>query len=157
MMAGRYGSVVFLRLQAELDRLFKEALELHQGDVQNAAWQPAIDVIETPSSIVILVESPGCGAADIKLEVKGPLLHISGTRSAPHQPQVKYLRLERSQGRFVREVQLLWPVNTHAGTAVLADGLLKIEFPKIEDKRHAPRLLDVQEPPPATGGVRRNR
>ena len=52
-MAGRYGSVVFLRLQAELDRLFKEALELQQDDVQSASWQPAIDVIETATSIII--------------------------------------------------------------------------------------------------------
>ena len=155
-MSGRYGSLVFLRLQAELDRLFKEALDQQQDDLQIAAWQPAIDVVETNSSIIILIEAPGCEAGDITLEVKGPLLHVSGVRTASPQPEVRYLRLERSQGRFAREIQLLWPVNTHEGTAVLADGLLRIEFPKIQDKRHAPRRLAVHEPTTPDGSVEKS-
>jgi HSP20 family protein len=152
-MAGRYGTAVFLRLQAELDRLFQEALEVGQEDVQVNSWQPAIDIVETVSTIVILVESPGCSAADLKVEVKGPLLRVTGCAVAPSFSEVKYLRLERSQGRFMREIQLLWPVNSHAGSAVLAGGLLTIEFPKIADKRHAGRQLVVKEVPAKAGSV----
>jgi hypothetical protein len=69
-MAGRYSSLFFLsRFQAELDRLFKEALELDAGEVPAGGWQPAVDIVETASSILILVELPGCAAADLKLEV----------------------------------------------------------------------------------------
>jgi HSP20 family protein len=152
-MGSRYSSPVFLRLQAELDRLFKEALDQSHEDLQSGGWQPAIDVVETASSIVILIEAPGCDGGDITLEVKGPLLHVSGVRMATPQPEVKFLRLERSHGRFTREIQVLWPVNTHAGTAVLTDGLLRIEFPKIEDKRHTPRRLEVRETTALDGSV----
>ena len=45
--------------------------------------------------------------------------------------------MERGHGRFRREMQLFWPVNSHQGSARLADGLLTIEFPKIQEKRQA--------------------
>jgi HSP20 family protein len=148
-MAGRYSSLFFLsRFQAELDRLFKEALELDAGEVPVGGWQPAVDIVETAGSILILIELPGCSAADLKLEVKGPLLLLSGSRSMPRaESEVKFLRTERSPGRFSRELQLFWPVNSHKGTAKLADGLLTIEFPKIQDKRQAARTLHVEEQP----------
>jgi HSP20 family protein len=146
-MAGHYHSLFFLsRFQAELDRLFKEALELDAGEVPVAAWQPTVDIVETASSILILIELPGCSAADLKVEVKGPLLVLAGSRTMPRtESAAKFLCMERSPGRFSREIQLFWPVNSHQGKAVLADGLLTVEFPKIQDKRQAARTLRVVE------------
>ena len=40
---------------------------------------------------------------------------------------------------------MLSPVNTHKGKARLADGLLTLEFPKIEDKRQEARVLHIEE------------
>ena len=53
--------------------------------------------------------------------------------------------MERGHGRFFREIHLFSPVNTHQGTAHLADGLLTIAFPKIQDKRQEARVLHIQE------------
>jgi HSP20 family molecular chaperone IbpA len=69
------------------------------------------------------------------------------------ESEVKFLRTERSPGRFSRELQLFWPVNSHAGTALLADGLLTIEFPKIKDKRQAAVTLRIEERPAAAGAA----
>jgi HSP20 family molecular chaperone IbpA len=150
-MAGRYSSLFFLsRFQAELDRLFKEALELEPGTMPLGEWQPALDIVETATSILILIELPGCSAADLRVEVKGPLLLLSGSRTMPAcEAEARFLCLERSPGRFSREVQLFWPVNSHQGTARLIEGLLTVEFPKIEDKRQTARSLVVEERPPA--------
>jgi HSP20 family molecular chaperone IbpA len=146
-MGGRYNSLFFLsRFQAELDRLFKEALELDAGEVPATTWQPAIDIVETVSSILILVELPGCSADDLALEVKGPLLVVSGSRAvARAERAVRFLCMERTPGRFSREIQLFWPVNSHEGRAVLGGGLLTVEFPKIEDKRQAAHSLHIEE------------
>ncbi len=43
-----------------------------------------------------------------------------------------------------REIHVLSPVNTHKGTARLSEGLLTLEFPKIEDKRQEARLLHIR-------------
>jgi HSP20 family protein len=148
-MSGRFASLYLLsRFQAEVDRLLQEAMGLPEGELAVGEWQPAVDIVETGTSIQILVELPGFSAADLTVEVKGQLLMLSGHKPAPPPGEnSKYHCLERSQGRFGREIQLFWPVNSHLGTARLADGLLIIEFPKIKDQRQAARRLHVEELP----------
>ncbi|MDP9121110.1 MAG: Hsp20/alpha crystallin family protein [Acidobacteriota bacterium] len=145
-MAGRYAPLFFLsRFQAELDRLFQEALEMEGAEMAVGEWQPTADVVETQSSIFILIELPGIQASDIKVEVKGTLVTLSGNKSAPPpERKVMFHCMERSHGRFRREIQLLSAVNTHRGTAHLTEGLLTLEFPKIQDKRHAARVIPIE-------------
>jgi HSP20 family protein len=154
-MAGKYASLfVISRFQAELDRLFQEALQIGEGQTTAGAWQPPVDIVETATSIAVLIEVPGVAAADLQVEVKGTLVTLTGTKSAPLSGQggdsagagrLKFQCVERGHGRFRREIQLFWPVNSHQGTARLADGLLTLEFPKIQEKRHSARLLQIQE------------
>jgi HSP20 family protein len=148
-MTGRYASLYLLsRFQAELDRLLQEAMGLPESEVEVGEWQPAVDIVETGASILILVEVPGFSAADLTVEVKGQLLVLSGLKPKPAPGEnIKFHCLERSQGRFGREIQLFWPVNSHHGTARLAEGLLTIEFPKIADQRQAARRLPIEELP----------
>jgi HSP20 family protein len=148
-VTGRYASLYLLsRFQAEIDRLLQEAMGLPEGELEVGEWQPAVDIVETGVSILILVEVPGFSASDLTVEVKGQLLVLSGLKPTPPPGKdIKFHCLERSQGRFGREIQLFWPVNSHRGTARLAEGLLTIEFPKIADKRQAARRLHVEELP----------
>ncbi|HXO21048.1 MAG TPA: Hsp20/alpha crystallin family protein [Thermoanaerobaculia bacterium] len=147
-MASRHASMLRLsRFQSELDRLFQEALKMGESGGPSAEWQPAVDVVETPDAILILVEVPGLSPSDLKVEVKGTLVTLSGAKPTPlpsEQP-LKFQCMERGHGRFVRDIQLFWPVNSHQGTASLADGLLTVVFPKIQDKRQAARAIPVRE------------
>jgi HSP20 family protein len=147
-MAARYASLFFVsRFQAELDRLFQEAMQLGESTVPVGEWQPCVDVVETPESVQILAELPGLTADDLRVEVRGTLVLLSGTKSTPlpGAERIKFHCMERGHGRFSREVHLFSPVNTHKGTARLADGLLSIEFPKIQEKRHEARVLHIEE------------
>jgi HSP20 family protein len=147
-MAARYESLFLIsRFQAELDRLFQEAMQIGENDVPLGEWQPPIDVVETPAVIQILAELPGFTTADLKIEVRGTRVVISGTKSTalPEARQVRFHCLERGHGRFTREIHVLTPVNTHQGTAKLQDGLLILEFPKIQDKRQEARVLHILE------------
>jgi HSP20 family protein len=147
-MAARYESLFLIsRFQAELDRLFQEAMQIGENDVPLGEWQPPIDVVETPAVIQILAELPGFTTADLKIEVRGTRVVISGTKSTalPEAQRVRFHCLERGHGRFTREIHVLTPVNTHQGTAKLQDGLLVLEFPKIQDKRQEARVLHILE------------
>ena len=147
-MAARYESLFLIsRFQAELDRLFQEAMQIGENDVPLGEWQPPIDVVETPAVIQILAELPGFTTADLKIEVRGTRVVISGTKSTalPEAQRVRFHCLERGHGRFTREIHVLTPVNTHQGTARLQDGLLILEFPKIQDKRQEARVLHILE------------
>ena len=150
-MAARYESLFLIsRFQAELDRLFQEAMQIGD-DGPLGEWQPAIDVVETPAVVQILAEVPGFAAADLKVEVRGTRVVISGIKSTPLPPDARNVRfhcLERGHGRFTREIHVLSPVNTHKGTASLRDGLLILDFPKIQDKRQEARVLPIIEDKP---------
>jgi HSP20 family protein len=146
-MAARFESLFLIsRFQAELDRLFQEALQIGEGDLPLGEWQPSIDVVETPASIQILAELPGFSPADLRIEVRGTRILISGTKSTalPEAQRIKFHCLERGHGRFSREIHVFSPVNTHQGTACLADGLLTLDFPKIQDKRQEARVLHIE-------------
>jgi HSP20 family protein len=147
-MAARFESLfVISRFQAELDRLFQEAMQIGDTDLPLGEWQPAIDVVETPAAILILAELPGFAAADLRIEARGTRILISGTKSTalPDAKSIKFHCLERGHGRFNREIHVFAPVNTHKGTARLRDGLLTLELPKIQDKRQEARLLHIAE------------
>lgn len=149
-MAARYAASLFFlsRFQAEVDRLFQEAVKLSDGSLpEGGEWQPCIDIVETPESVMILAELPGLAASDLQVQVKGTLVTLSGTKSTPRPgaQRIKFHCMERGHGRFQREIHIFSPVNTHKGTARLADGLLTVEFPKIEDKRQEARVLHIQE------------
>lgn len=147
-MAARFESLFLIsRFQAELDRLFHEAMQIGDNDLPLGEWQPAIDVVETPGAVLILAEAPGFAAADLRIEVRGTRIIITGTKSTslPEAQSIKFHCLERGHGRFSREIHILSPVNTHLGRARLSDGLLIVEFPKIQDKRQEARVLHIEE------------
>ena len=148
-MTVRFESLFLIsRFQAELDRLFQEAMQMGEGDSPIGEWQPSIDVVETPQAVTILAEVPGFQAKDLKIEVRGPRIFLTGvksTASLPEAQRVKFHCMERGHGRFSREIHVFAPVNTHRGTARLTDGLLTVEFPKIQDKRSEARVLHIQE------------
>jgi HSP20 family protein len=153
-MGGRYASLLFAsRFQSELDRLFQEALAATEGEGPAAEWQPPVDIVETPDSVLVVVEVPGVAAEDLRVEVRGLQVMLSGTKSTPlpDAPRVKFQRVERGHGRFRREILLFWPVNTHQGEAHMSDGVLTLTFPKILDKRQEAHRLHIQEEGDASG------
>lgn len=152
-MAAKYASLHLIsRFQAELDRLFQEAVQIGDSHVPMGEWQPCIDIVETTGSVLILAEVPGFRAGDLTVEVRGTRITLGGVKTTllPSAQRIKFHCMERGHGRFLRDIQIFAPVNTHQGTARLEDGLLTIEFPKIQDKRQEARVLHIEEPEEGT-------
>jgi HSP20 family protein len=154
-MGARYASLFFVsRFQAEIDRLFQEVMQLGDGDLPMCEWQPAVDIVETPAAVMVLAEVPGFAASELTLEVRGKQITLTGTKTTPlpETQRLKFHCMERGHGRFCREIQLFSAVNTHQGTARLAQGLLTIEFPKIKEQRQEARRLHIEEQETARKG-----
>ena len=136
------------RIQSEINRLFENLLELKQpGDEAGQSWVPNLDILDAPESIMVLVELPGVAAADVELHADGGDIIVRGEKKQPvHGGEgTRYHCLERAYGRFQRVVSLNYAVNTHRAVAELTDGVLKIIFPKVSNRRGGAVPIPVKE------------
>jgi HSP20 family molecular chaperone IbpA len=71
------------------------------------SWEPPIDVFETGVSVEIIVALPGVEADDLKVELHGSEIIVSGYRRLPQfKRETAVHRLEIPQGRFERRIAL---------------------------------------------------
>jgi HSP20 family protein len=123
-------------MQEEVRRLFQELI--HQpwggrGFSETSNWQPRVDMCETPEAIIVEVDLPGVRREDVRIELKGDVLHITGERHTNSERQERnYYRLERSYGRFERQLRLPASVTREAIRAEFDAGILSITLPKRE-------------------------
>ncbi|KVI01506.1 17.9 kDa class II heat shock protein-like [Cynara cardunculus var. scolymus] len=118
-------------------------------DARAMAATPA-DVKEYPNSYVFIVDMPGLKSGDIKVQVEDEnVLVISGERKREHEQEekegVKYVRMERRIGKFMRKFVLPENANTEKISAICQDGVLTVTVEKLpppEPKK--PKLIQVQ-------------
>jgi len=126
----------FLPVHEEVRRLFQELI--HQpwgghGSSAHSDWQPRVDMCETSEAIIVEVELPGVRREDVRIEVEGDTLRITGERRVTSERQERnYYRVERSHGRFARQLRLPGTVAREAIRAEFDAGILTITLPKRE-------------------------
>jgi HSP20 family protein len=131
-----------LELQRLRDRVgllhaaLQEATEA-DNPLASGAWAPPVDLCEASDAIWIRVELPGITAEEINLGVTSTQLRIWGEkkRRVTRRGIISYLCSERSYGKFNRIVPLRWPISVRDASAEVANGVLLIRLPKIEDRR----------------------
>jgi HSP20 family molecular chaperone IbpA len=98
--------------------------------MQAVAWQPPIDVFETPNGLSIVAALPGVESQDIDVAIEQDILVISGIRHLPALARGAAIqRLEIPYGRFERQVRL--PAGQfELGQPELAHGCLFITLAK---------------------------
>ena len=133
-MAEGLPSRPFFPVQEEVRRLFQELIYQPwggQGSSETGNWQPHVDMCETPEAIIVEVELPGVRREDVRIEVEGDFLHITGERrtTAEHQKR-NYYRLERRYGHFTRQLRLPGTVAREKIRAEFDAGILIITLPK---------------------------
>ena len=110
-----------------MSELYPDFSDRLRGD----RWQPAMDVFETEDAVVVRVEIAGLRGEDLKVQVDGELLRVSGVRRVPAEPKARRLhRMEIAFGAFEREVRITIPFDRDTVGAHLEDGFLTISLPK---------------------------
>ena len=103
---------------------------------------PAINITEDKEKYYVHAELPGMTADDIKLEVNGNKLSLSGERKIQSEGEgAKYHRRERDAGRFSRVIGLPGDVEADNVTARLENGLLTVVIAKAATAK--PRQITV--------------
>ncbi|PWA69618.1 class II heat shock protein [Artemisia annua] len=124
-----------------------EPTRAYVRDARAMAATPA-DVKEYPNAYVFIVDMPGLKSGDIKVQVEDDnVLVISGERKREEEEKegVKYVRMERRIGKFMRKFSLPENANIDKISAVCQDGVLTVTVEKLpppEPKK--PKLIQVQ-------------
>jgi len=123
------------RIQSEINRLFDNLLDLGRSE-EVGTFSPNVDISETESELLLKLEVPGVRLSDLSLAVQGGSLIVRGEKERPQvEGRAEFHLAERGFGRFRRVVTLGVPVNTRLARAVLNNGLLRISFPKVPNRR----------------------
>jgi len=134
------------RIQNEINRLFEHLSEFPEGTDPVAAWAPDVDVYEGGNDLVLKFELPGVDPASVRLSVNGNSLILLGNKPRMEPaPGAKFHCLERGFGSFRRVIRLGTPINTHQARTEYRDGLLKITFPKVPNRRGEEVAIPIKE------------
>jgi HSP20 family protein len=94
-------------------------------------YEPPVDVYQTASNVVVLVEMAGISNRELHLEVEGRNLTIRGHRlPLPGPPNREYSQIEITDGPFQRSVLLPAAVTSDGLEATYTDGILTIVLTK---------------------------
>lgn len=133
------------RLQREVDALFDSFFPVRtNGDSEDSTtWAPRVDLAETENAYLVHVDLPGLNKDDLEINFHEGVLSISGERNAETQDEnTKYVRVERSYGRFYRAFTLPQMVKADEIEASFENGVLNITVPKAEEVK--PRRIDIR-------------
>ncbi len=140
-----------IQAQQQMERLLDHLAGSKPPAVQfyPGAWQPAVDVYETASEIVVTAELAGVRGGDVQILISRNSLIIRGERSEPAKDDGCYHQMEISTGPFERALLLPSNVNPESATAACRDGLLEIVLPKqrnVVTRQVTIRVISRSEP-----------
>lgn len=107
-----------------------------------AAWAPAIDVEESDKEYLVKADLPDIRKDDVKINIQDGMLVIEGERHQEKEEKGrKFHRVERSYGKFVRQLAVPSDVERDKVAADYKDGVLAIHLPKAATAK--PKSVEV--------------
>jgi len=108
-------------------------------------FTPNVDIFSNAETLVVEVEVPGVPISEIELSFVSNNILVKGVKyEGPGGEKGNFICMERGFGRFFRSIELPFPIDTRSAKAFYKDGLLKIEAPRVEDKRGQPKKIEIK-------------
>lgn len=110
------------------DRYFNDAFANFNKEL---SFRPNVDVAETEKSFELSFSLPGMKKEDIKVNIEGNVLTVSGERKWNKEEKNKsFHSIETQYGAFTRSFELPDTVEIEKIDANYKDGVLTLELPK---------------------------
>jgi HSP20 family protein len=114
----------------------------HARTPDAAGWLPPVDVYETATAYMVIVELAGFGKDDFSLHASDESVTVSGERP-PEGGSGQFLHIERGHGSFSRRFQFPQRVALGDVQADFKNGLLTITLPKLA--RNGPQRVPIRD------------
>jgi HSP20 family protein len=127
-----------------VERLWTQVLHgrLQQPQYSPVTVKPAVDVYQTRDSVVVVVEAPGMRDQELRLELEGNRLTISGEKHGRScREEGVFNQLEIACGPFSRTVNLPAEVDPDRVQLDYEDGYIEIRLPRVP--QHSERRVRV--------------
>lgn len=112
-----------------------------------AAYAPRVDIAETEKEFHITADVPGVKPEDIKVEIAGDNLILSGKSEEEKEEMGKtWHRVERKSGSFYREFELPKGVDTNQIEATAKNGTLAVKLMKKPEAQNKIIAVKAEEP-----------
>ena len=105
-------------------------------------YSPSVDIFENDDSITVLADMPGVRAQNLEIDLRERVLTITGAVTSPDHSKESDVLREYESGTFFRQFTLSETIDQAKIDARLADGVLRVELPKVEKAR--PRKITVR-------------
>ena len=123
---------VFEALERQMDDIVQRVFRRSPPASYRRAWAPNVDVYETDTEYVAIIELAGVDPESVTIEIEREAVAITGERASTTPVGCSdYLQLEIPFGAFERV--LLFPSGVEASdaTANFDDGMLTVRLPKV--------------------------
>jgi HSP20 family protein len=135
------------RLRRQMDEMRRRfAVVSGQPQFCPPLHRPAVDVYETETNIIVMVEIPGLNLDSLSINLVGGLLTVSGQKCDQlSQSGRSFSQLEIFCGPFERAVKLpKKAINADAAEANYKDGFLEIILPKVSQPTERRVSIDTR-------------
>jgi len=111
----------------------------------NGEWCPRVDISENDNAFQIKAEVPGVCKDDVKVTLENGVLTLQGERRKEQEEKgLRFHRVERSYGNFIRSFTLPTNVDPQQLKAHFHDGLLEVDIPKMHETQAASVQIPVE-------------
>jgi HSP20 family protein len=116
----------------------------HRRTEEGEVMEPAVEVVETATAIMVRAQMPGVSKEHLSVEVAPEGILLKGdSKAEAAAPDHRYHLQEICYGPFERTVPVPVPVESDKATATLRDGILQVTVPKSTQGRGKPVKIEV--------------
>src|SRR3954447_18726125 len=125
------------RVYVERRELPDDLRRLLDAGVAAVEYTPPLDIIETDSSLQIVLDLPGVPPSQIDIVFSRNVLLIAGDKHPARctETDAAFHIAERAFGRFARAVGVDGAFDAGKAVATLRDGELRIVLPRLQERR----------------------
>ncbi|AFZ10806.1 heat shock protein Hsp20 (plasmid) [Oscillatoria nigro-viridis PCC 7112] len=131
-------------IRQQLDKAFDRRAAAR--DNSEAAWMPALELVDAGDSFVLKAQLPGIDPKDVDVQVTREAISISGERrweNAGEKPGS--VRSEFRYGKFHRVLSLPAHIQNDSVQAECFDGILTLTLPKVSEDRNKVVKINLAE------------
>lgn len=133
-----------LKEMREMERRVLSAFDRYPA-VRSGDFAPSVNVREGEYAYHIEADLPGVPKEQIKVDVEGNRLTISGERTTREEvKEEEYYRMESSFGSFTRSFAIPEDADVENIHANNRDGVLEVVIPKKSESKEEPRSIPVK-------------